>query len=140
MKSDSSTPKKPSAKKHPNLGGARPGSGRPKFVPTDNERKQVEAMAGYGVPQEHIARLVRDGIDKVTLIKNFRKELDQGIAKANAKIAGTLFQQATSGNTAAAIFWAKVRMGWTETQKLDHTSTDGSMSPPQVIEIVAGKN
>ncbi len=36
-------------------GGARAGSGRKPFLPTDAERKQVEAMSGYGVPFEQIA-------------------------------------------------------------------------------------
>jgi len=42
-------------------GGARPGAGRKPFEPTDAERKQVEALSGYGVPFEQIAALVRDG-------------------------------------------------------------------------------
>ena len=32
-------------------------------MPTDSERKQVEALSGYGLPIEQIAVLVRDGID-----------------------------------------------------------------------------
>lgn len=96
--------------------------GRPAFVPTAQERKQVEALAGYGVPQDQIALLVRDGIDKGTLLKYFRHELDRGMAAANAKVAETLFQQAVSGNTAALIFWTKVRMGWRETQAVDITT------------------
>ena len=113
-------------------------AGRPEFEPTDAERKQVEAMAGYGVPQDKIATLVRDGINKTTLIKHFRAELDRGIAMADVQISKTLFQQATSGNTAALIFWAKARMGWKETQNIDHT-TGGEPMQPSVIEIVAPK-
>ena len=118
-------------------GGAREGAGRKPFEPTQREREQVEAMAGFGVPYEQIASLVRDGIHKETLFKHFRKELDQGKAKANAKIGKTLFQQATSGNTAAAIWWSKSQMGWRETQNIDHT-TGGEPMQPSVIEIVAG--
>jgi hypothetical protein len=36
-------------------GGAREGAGRKPFKPTDAERKQVEAMSGFGVPIEQIA-------------------------------------------------------------------------------------
>jgi hypothetical protein len=118
-------------------GGARKGAGRKCFEPTDREREQVEAMAGFGVPFEQIAALVRDGIHKETLFKYFRKELDQGKAKANAQIGRTLFQQAVNGNTAAAIWWSKSQMGWRETQQIDHT-TNGESLQPQVIEIVAG--
>lgn len=120
-------------------GGAREGAGRKPFEPTSREREQVEAMAGFGVPYEQIAALVRDGIHKETLFKYFRKELDQGKAKANAQIGKTLFQQATSGNTAAAIWWSKSQMGWRETQNVDHT-TGGEPLQPSVIEIVAPKN
>lgn len=92
--------------------------GRPAFVPTDRERAQVEALAGFGLPIKSIAILVRDGIDHETVMKHFRKELDRGKAKANAKIGQTLFQQAINGNTAAAIFWAKAQMGWRESMDI----------------------
>jgi hypothetical protein len=39
----------------PNYGGARENAGRPAFEPTDAERKQVEALSGYGLPIEQIA-------------------------------------------------------------------------------------
>lgn len=109
-------------------GGAREGAGRKPFEPTTREREQVGAMAGFGVPYEQIACLVRDGIHKETLFKHFRKELDQGKAKANAQIGKTLFQQAISGNTAAAIWWSKSQMGWRETQNIDHTTGGESLN------------
>ena len=31
------------------------------------------------------------------------------------------------------MFWAKTRMGWKETQGVEHTSPDGSMSPTRII-------
>lgn len=104
------------------------GPGRPGFEPTDNERKQVEALSGYGVPQDKIANLIRDGIDKVTLLKHFRAELDRGLAKADAKIAETLFQQAVGGNISALIFWAKSRMGWSEKTHVDVTTNGESIN------------
>lgn len=95
-------------------------AGRPKFKPTDEEMKQVEAMAGYGVPHDQIAVLVRGGIDSDTLKKYFKTELIAGKAKANAKVGQTLFQKATSGDTAAAIWWSKTQMGWKDTVALEH--------------------
>ena len=87
------------------------------FVPTPEERRQVEAMAGYGVPHDQIAVLIgEDGIDSDTLKKHFKNELLQGKAKANAKVGQTLFQKATSGDTTAAIWWSKTQMGWKDTQ------------------------
>jgi len=97
-----------------------------KFKPTKEERKQVEAMAGYGVPHEQIAVLIgEDGIDADTLKKHFRKELAQGKAKANARVGQTLFQKATAGDTTAAIWWSKTQMGWKDTQTHEISGVDG---------------
>lgn len=103
----------------PNTGGKREGSGRKEFKPTPEERKQVEAMAGYGLPHEHIGQLIRDGIHRDTVCKYFEKELERGKAKANLKIGQTLFQRAVNGDTTAAIWWSKTQMKWSETKTHD---------------------
>jgi hypothetical protein len=111
---------KPEAqKKKRKLGGVRPGAGRPAFVPTDEERRQAEAMSGFGVPMEQIAAIMRGGIHLETLRAHFAEELLQGKAKANAKIGQTLFQKAMGGDTAAMIWWSKTQMRWSETQKIE---------------------
>ena len=107
-------------------GGAREGAGRPAFDPTDAERKQVEAMSGYGLPIEQIAVLVRGGIDTDTLRKHFATELVAGKAKANSGVGRTLFQKAMGGDTAAMIWWSKTQMRWAETQKHEVTGADGA--------------
>ena len=66
--------------------------GRPAFVPSAEQRKQVETMAGYGIPEEDIG-LVLD-IDPKTLRKHFRAELDTGHVKANTRVAESLYLQA----------------------------------------------
>jgi len=106
-------------------GGARAGSGRKPFLPTDAERKQVEAMSGYGVPFEQIAALVRDGIDIDTLRKYFSPELVNGKAKANAQVGKGIFQKAMAGDTTAQIWWSKTQMRWSETQKHELTGANG---------------
>ena len=78
---------------------------RPSHQPLPARRRQVEAMAGYGVPEVDIARVV--GIDPKTLRKHYRDELDTGHVKANAKVAENLYRKATGeGREAvtAAIF------------------------------------
>lgn len=105
-------------KKKNGHGGAREGAGRKPFEPTDAERRQVEAMAGYGLPHMHIAVLIRDGINVDTLREHFSIELTAGKAKANAKVGQTLFQKATSGDTTAAIWWSKTQMGWKDNLQL----------------------
>jgi len=121
---------KPPVKKHggarPGTGGAMPGAGRPAFVPTDAERKQVEALSGYGLPIDQIAVLVRDGIHVDTLRAHFSSELVSGKGKANGQVGKTLFQKAMGGDTAAMIWWSKTQMRWAETQKHEHSGVDGA--------------
>ena len=88
---------------------------RPAHEPDEKERRQVEALAAYGVPEADIARVV--GIDPKTLRKHYRDELDLGATKATAKVAEFLFRKATTEGhqcVSAAIFWMKTRGGWRE--------------------------
>ena len=121
-------------------GGARQGSGRKPFVATDVERRQVEAMSGYGVPFEQIAALIRDGIDIDTLRKYFSPELINGKAKANAQIGKGIFQKAMAGDTTAQIWWSKCQMGWKETQRHELTGADGQPLEFAKIERVVVKH
>jgi hypothetical protein len=116
---------KPSVEKENGHGGAREGAGRPAFEPLEAERKQVEALSGYGLPIEQIAILIRDGISIDTLTKYFERELMAGKAKANGQIGKTLFQKATSGDTTAAIWWSKTQMRWREVQQHEITGANG---------------
>jgi len=117
-------------------GGARENAGRPAFEPTDVDRKQVEALAGYGVPFEQIAVLIHDGISLDTLRTYFASELIRGKAKANAQIGKGIYQKAIGGDTTAMIWWSKTQMRWSEVQKHEHTSPDGTMSPGALGDAV----
>ena len=86
--------------------------GRRAHSPEPQTRRQVEAMAGYGVPERDIARVL--AIDPKTLRKHYREELDTGAIKATAKVAEFLFRKATTEGpqcVTAAIFWMKTRGG-----------------------------
>jgi hypothetical protein len=89
---------------------------RPRFKPTDEQRRMVKSMSGVGLPEEDIARTIGPrGISPKTLRKYFRQELSLGSTLANTKVLNTLFRLATSGDcVAASIFWAKTRLGWRE--------------------------
>ena len=96
--------------------------GRPPYEPTAQGRRQVEALAGYGVPHHMIARIV--GVAEHTLRKYYDDQLKDGEAKATAKVAQTLFQRATEGRElAACIFWLKARAGWREKHPADAATT-----------------
>ena len=90
--------------------------GRRAHRPDPVTSRQVEAMAGYGVPEADIAGVI--GIDPKTLRKHYRHELDHGHVKANARVAESLYRKATGDgaqSVTAAIFWLKTRAGWRET-------------------------
>lgn len=105
--------------------------------PTDKTRAEVSALYSFGIPQDEIAKYI--GIDPKTLRKHYRQELDTSVTKANAAVGRFLYRNASGASlkeganhadcVRAAMFWAKTRMGWKETQEIDHKSTDGSMSP-----------
>jgi hypothetical protein len=91
------------------------------FQPTDEQRRTVRAMSGFGVPQPDIA--LHLGIDPKTLRKHFRKDLNRGSIEATTKVAQSLFNMATKGNNvAAAIFWMKARAGWRENQEIQFSN------------------
>ena len=90
--------------------------GRRAHKPDPTSRRQVEAMAGYGIPEADIATVLE--IDPKTLRKHYRKELDKGHIKSTAKVAENLYRKATGDgreSVIAAIFWLKTRAGWKET-------------------------
>ena len=116
----------------------------PPHKPTDKTRAEVSALYSFGITQEEIAKYI--GIDPKTLRLHYRSELDEAHVKANAKVGQFLFQNASGATlkdgathsdcVRAAMFWAKTRMGWRETQHIDHT-TNGEPMQPTRIEIVA---
>ncbi len=104
------------------------------YVPTDDDRRQVEEMARIGTPQEGIAKVL--GIDPKTLRKYFREELDTAAEIANAKVGGSLYDMATNGNVSAAIWWTKARMRWSETAKHEIT-VDGGLNEVERAQRIA---
>jgi hypothetical protein len=140
METKKKTTEKPLLKKRGKNGGAREGAGRPAFEPTDAERKQVEALSGYGLPIDQIGSLVRDGIHIDTLRVHFSSELQSGKAKANAQVGKTLFSKVMAGDTTAAIWWSKTQMRWAETQKHELSGIDGQPIEFTKIERVIVKH
>lgn len=79
-------------------------------------RSQVEAMAGYGVSEADIAKVL--DIDPETLRQHYRRELEASQVRTNAKVAENLYRKATGDGreaVTAAIFWLKTRARWKET-------------------------
>jgi hypothetical protein len=85
---------------------------RTAFVVDDAMREKVRYLAGVGVRQDDISRII--GCAPKTLRKRLRDELDRGVAEANATVCGYLFAAAKAGNIPAIIFWLKTRAHWRE--------------------------
>lgn len=107
-------------------------TGPPEIEVTPAMRSQVEALAGFGMPQDHVAELLGMGVDSIQ--KHFSAEWQRGKHKADAMVVTNLFKIAT-GSTAqaatAAIFWVKVRMKWHEIQRVIH-----GFDPSIVVDFV----
>ncbi len=116
-------------------------TGRKPHEPTPQSRAEVAALKSFGVPLENIADYI--GIDRKTLSKHYDKEIKTAQTKADANVAKFLYSAASGkaleegANYAdcvrAAMFWAKTRMQWRETNHIDHTSSDGSLSPSHIV-------
>lgn len=113
------------------------------FTPTDEQRNMVKALTGFGILQEQIRSLIKgprgQGISDATFRKNFREEIATGATTANAKVAESLFKNATvNNNVSAQIWWSKTRMGWKEPpQELQHGGIAGG---PPINIIVRPSN
>ena len=106
---------------------------KPLHQPTEKIRAEIIALRSYGVPIKEVAAYI--GIDDKTLYKYYRDELENSAIKANANVGKFLYQAASgqalttgasySDCVRAAMFWAKTRMGWKETNIQEHTGADG---------------
>lgn len=108
------------------LPAEKPKPGRPEgtgFKPTDEQRKLVQALKGYGIIEPEIAKLVinpanEQPISLTTLRTHFHEALETGQVKSNSLVAGFLFKNCEKGNVTAQIFWLKVRAGWVALDEL----------------------
>ena len=106
---------------------------KPLHQPTEKTRAEIIALRSYGVPIKEVAAYI--GIDDKTLYKYYREELENSATKANANVGKFLYQAASgqslkdgatySDCVRAAMFWAKTRMGWKETNVQEHTGANG---------------
>ena len=102
---------------------------------TDEQRNMIRQLSGFGITQDQICDML--DISRNTLTKYCSTELRQGKAQANAKVAASLFKQATEGsNITAIIFWLKCQAGWKETTTLEVVNAESDDS--KFREIVSG--
>jgi len=111
---------------------------RQSFVVTDAIREKVRHLAGLGVRQDDIARIVR--CSPKTLRRRCRDDLDGGVAEANALVSGSLFAAAKSGNVVAQIFWLKTRAQWRERPAPDDRAADDDAEANSPVVLVLPDN
>ena len=88
-------------------------AGRPEHQPTEYSRNQVKALAAMGATLFEISTVMQ--LSEPTLRKHYEREIVTGAIEANAKVAQSLYKQATredKPNVTAGIFWLKARAGW----------------------------
>lgn len=101
---------------------------KPKFVPTEEQRRTVKSMAAYGIKQEGIARVLHFRSPK-TLRKHFREELDLGEIEGVAQVAQTHYQMARSGKyPASTIHFLEKRRRW-----MEESSETGPVAVPEFV-------
>jgi hypothetical protein len=112
---------------------------RQAFAVNDAVRERVRHLAGVGLRQDDIAKII--GCTAKTLRKRFRDDLDRGVAEANATVSGFLFAAAKAGNVTAQIFWLKTRAHWREkTAPDDPVPGSNSESNSQEVLILPDNN
>ena len=116
---------------------------KPLHQPTEKTRAEIVALRSYGVPIKEVAAYI--GIDDKTLYKYYKDELDNSAIKANANVGKFLYQAASgqalttgasySDCVRAAMFWAKTRMGWKETNVQEEENKEAKNNPKNTITI-----
>ena len=96
---------------------------RPTKEPTEEQRRYIETLAGYGLSQAQIGHVM--GMDPKTLVKHCTEELTVGKAKMYAQAVNALFRNIKNGKEASLIFYLKTQHGWKETSRTEITGPDG---------------
>jgi len=105
---------------------------RPRFAPTDQQRRMVKSMSAFGIRQQEIADVI--GVSAKTLRRHFRKEIDRGATEANAMVGETMYKMAISGKSpASTMFWLKCRAGWRQNAGAPREAKE---TPPFVVEVI----
>lgn len=91
----------------------------------------MEKLALAGIDQRVVAEIL--DINKSTLIKYFKSELQNSKALRLGNVAGALYNNAITGNVTAQIFYMKTQGGWRETQGIE---LSGSVDLVSVVNVI----
>lgn len=91
---------------------------QPKIQKDEVIAGQVERLASLALSKNAIAIACRLTPDQ--LERHYKEEFLLGQAKMQADVAGAAMEQVRKGNPAMIMFIAKSRLGWTETNVVEH--------------------
>lgn len=101
-----------------------------KYVLTEDQVKQVEMLAGFGLTVYQISSVL--GMHRATLYEIMKREpevyemLERGRAKAVATVSQTAFSLAKSGKTPVmTMFWLKTQARWRENHPIEEKKPTG---------------
>jgi len=113
--------------------------GRPQIELTKQQKAEVETLAAV-LNSEQIADYF--GIGRTTWFAIIERDpqvselYKKGRAKAIGFVAQNLIQKAQGGDLGAQIFYLKTQAGWKETTHIDHSSSDGTMTPSLIERVI----
>lgn len=117
-------------KKSKNLGGA------PAYVPTDQDRAVVIALAGFGHGVEAIGDHL--GLSHPTVRKAFKKELRTARLNLHAMAGGALVYNLKANKWDAVKYvhaTLGAKFGWVEPQKHEHSGPEGAPIPVRISSL-----
>lgn len=90
---------------------------RPRVEISDEQLRQAEILAGYGLTQAQISDVL--GVARRTFERKkdeprVKAALEKGRAKAQLRMAKSIFEKGLDGDMTAAIWWEKTRAGRSE--------------------------
>jgi hypothetical protein len=99
----------------------------------------AEELAGLGLPYQSIAASI--GVHVDTLHKYYRAHMEIGKAKMHQKMVGALVTNAIENmNVQAQALYIKTQMGWSETNKVEHSGAMQVLAPwvmdRRVVEVI----
>lgn len=99
-------------------GSATPVIGRPPITPEPSDIEKIETMAGLGLTQNKMARILGWSEDTFTRRKQddarVLRAIEEGQAKAELQVARSLYEKAVGGETAAIRWYEITRCGRSE--------------------------
>lgn len=115
--------------------GSRRG-GRPRHVPTKEQRQLVAVLAATQTPLATIAMLLQISLD--TLKVAYAVEIETGYERVTANIKGAVTRKAISGDIPAVKVWARM-WGGLEWARLDSMLIPGTDQAP-AVPVIPGES